>query len=149
MKTLLVPVDLSRVSNRVCIVACDLARAAGAKLVLLHVVPPQSIALRAYGFAAAEVRTMMAGLEKREMRRLLALARRCEQRGVKVQAILRTGVPAATVLAKAASLRAAMIVLGSHGHSAAFDLVVGSTAQKILRKSSVPVVVVPMRPEKT
>lgn len=146
MKTLLVPVDLSRLSTRVCTVACDLARSSGAKLVLLFVVPSQTVALRAYGFAAAEVRTMMAELEQRELRRLHALARRCERSGVSVQAILRTGSPAPTILAKAASLHAAMIVIGSHGHTAAYDLVVGSTTQRVLRKATVPVLVVPMAP---
>lgn len=149
MKTLLVPVDLSRVSSRVCTVACDLALATGAALVLLHVVPRQAVVLRAYGFAAAEVRTMMRELEKREMRRLLRLARRCEGRGVSVQAVLRTGAPAPTILAKAAALRAAMIVIGSHGHTAAYDFVVGSTTQRVLRKAGVPVLVVPMRPAKS
>lgn len=145
MKTVLVPVDLSRVSARVGDAAVALARASGAKLVLLHVVPPPAVTLRGYGFAAAEVRTMMAALEKRALRRLLALARRCQLRGVAVQAILRTGAPAATILAKAGSLHAAMIVLGSHGHSAAYDLAIGSTAQQVLRGARRPVLVVPQR----
>lgn len=144
MKTLLVPVDLSRASGRVCAAACALARTQGARIVLLHVVPPQSVMLRGFGFAAGEVRSMLGALEKREMHRLLALAARCEKAGVTVQAILRTGEPAATVVAKAASLHATMIVLGSHGHGAAYDLVVGSTTQKVLRLAKVPVLVVPL-----
>lgn len=145
MKTLLVAVDLSRGSSRVCDAACDRAGAEGARLVLLHVVPRQGVALRAFGFAAAEVRTMMARLEKREARRLLALARRGEKRGLEVQAIIQTGAPAATILAKAKSLRAGLIVLGSHGHSAAYDLIIGSTAQRVLQAAEVPVLVVPLR----
>ncbi len=144
MKTILVAVDLSRHTDRLCTAATDLARRDGARLVLLHVVPPQAVALRGFGFAAAEVRSMLGALEKREMRRLLAYAARCEKAGVTVQAILRTGVPASTILAKAASLHAALLVLGSHGHGAAYDLVVGSTTQKVLRQAKVPVLVVPL-----
>lgn len=146
MKTILVAVDLSRHTGRLCAVATELARREGARLVLLHVVPPQSVVLRGFGFAAAEVRTMLAALEKREMHRLLAHAARCEKAGVSVQAILHTGEPASTILAKAASLHASTIVLSSHGHGAAYDLVVGSTAQKVLRQTRVPVLVVPLPP---
>lgn len=146
MKTLLVAVDLSRASRRVCDVACALAKAGESKLVLLHVVQPQQVALRAFGFAAGAVNTMLATLERRAARDLLALARRCEKKGVEVQAIQRTGEPAPTILAKAGSLSAKVIVLGSHGHTAAFDLLVGSTAQRVLRQAKVPVVVVPMSP---
>lgn len=146
MKTLLVAVDLSRASRRVCDVACALAKSGGAKLVLLHVVQSQQLALRAFGFAAGTVNSMLATLERRATRDLLALARRCERKGVAVQAIQRTGEPAPTILAKVRSLSAGGIVLGSHGHSAAFDLLVGSTTQRVLRQAKVPVVVVPMGP---
>ena len=144
MKTLLVAVDLSRASARVCDVACGLAESMQARLVLLHVVPPQKVALRAYGFAVGEVQTMLATLEKRATRDLLALARRCEKRGLAVEAVQQTGEAAPTILAKAKAFDADLIVLGSHGHSAAFDLLVGSTAQRVLRQAKAPVLVVPM-----
>ena len=144
MKTLLVAVDLSRASAQVCEVACGLAEPMGARLVLLHVVPPQKVALRAYGFAAGEVQTMLATLEKRATRSLLALARRCEKRGVAAEAVQRAGAAAPAILAQAKAFAADLIVLGSHGHSAAFDLLVGSTAQRVLRQAEIPVLVVPM-----
>ena len=38
-----------------------------------------------------------------------------------------------------------LIVVGSHGHSAIYDVLVGSYSAGILRKSDVPVLVVPTR----
>lgn len=145
MKTLLVAVDLFSGSTRVCDAACAIAGSENVRLVLLHVVSRQGVALRAFGFAAGEVRSMMAALQKREARRLLALARRGEKRGADVHAVIQTGEPAPTILAKAKSLRADLIVLGSHGHTAGYDLLVGSTAQRVLKGAEVPVLVVPQR----
>jgi nucleotide-binding universal stress UspA family protein len=41
---------------------------------------------------------------------------------------------------------AGLIVLGSHGHGAFYNLLVGSVAEGVLRESIVPVVVVPAKP---
>ena len=50
------------------------------------------------------------------------------------------------ILAKARSARAAYIVMGSHGHGAIYDLLVGSTTHGVLMNAPCPVLVVP--PEK-
>jgi nucleotide-binding universal stress UspA family protein len=144
MKTILVPVDLSRATSRVCDAACSLAQAIRGRLVLLHVVQPPPVELNSYGFAVADVRGMLAVLEKRAARKLLALGRRCEKSGRPVRAVQLTGKPVPAILAQAKVLKAEFIVLGSHGHNAAYDLLVGSTAQGILRQSRRPVLVVPM-----
>jgi nucleotide-binding universal stress UspA family protein len=150
MKTILVPVDLSDRSNRVCDAACDLAKATNAKLVVLHVVVAPPIVLNTYGFATAELGGMMRELEKRASRQSLALGRRCEKRlGRPVRVIQKTGDPVPVILAKARELKADCVVLGSHGHTAAYDLLVGSTTQKILRRARSPVLVVPMSAKAT
>lgn len=147
MKTILVPVDLSPGSGAVCDAACELARGSHSRLVLLHVVTPPPIILNGLGLAAAQVRGMEAELERRASREMLALGRRCERRiGRTVRVVQRTGTAVATILAKAAAENADLIVLGSHGHTAAYDLLIGSTAQAVLRRSKTPVLVVPMTP---
>ena len=56
-----------------------------------------------------------------------------------------TGHPVSSILAKAAATKAAYIVLGSHGHGAVYDLIVGSTTHGVLRRARCPVLVVPIR----
>jgi nucleotide-binding universal stress UspA family protein len=147
MKTILAALDLSPGSGRVCAAACALARPLDSHLVLLHVIVPPAVPLTGVGFAVSQVRSMMAALEKRAARRLEALGRRCEaQLGRHVSVALREGDPAALILGKAGTIRAGCIVLGSHGHTAAYDLLIGSTTQAVLRRSKCPVHVVPMRP---
>jgi nucleotide-binding universal stress UspA family protein len=48
-----------------------------------------------------------------------------------------------TLLQKSKDLRAELIVLGSHGRSAVYDLLVGSVAEGVVRRSGIPVLLVP------
>lgn len=147
MKTVLAAIDLSSGSNHVCASACSLAGAPDSHLILLHVIVPPVVPLTGVGFAVRQVRSMMASLKKRAGRRLEAHGRRCEARlGRKVSVELREGDPAALILGEAGEIRADCIVLGSHGHTAAYDLLIGSTTQAVLRRSKCPVHVVPVRP---
>jgi nucleotide-binding universal stress UspA family protein len=49
------------------------------------------------------------------------------------------------VLSEAKRLHAELIVVGSHGHGLLYDALLGSVSADILRKSSLPVLVVPTR----
>jgi nucleotide-binding universal stress UspA family protein len=144
MKKILVPVDLSRATGQVCTAAMGLARSLKGRIILLHAVPPPPVTLAAYGFAQAEVSRMLASLEIRATRRLLALGRRCEKSRRPVRVIQRIGRPVPTILAKVAALKPDLIVIGSHGHNAAYDLLVGSTTSGVIRNSRCPVLVVPI-----
>ncbi len=144
MKTILVPVDLSAATAKVCAAACDLARLIGGRVVLLHVVaPPPVVMSEYYAFDSGYVAQAMVALEKTATLRLRALARRFSRRA-RIRTVQVTGQPVPTILAKARASRAAYIVLGSHGHGAMFDLIVGSVTQGVLRKAPCPVLVVPM-----
>lgn len=59
------------------------------------------------------------------------------------------GSPASTIIGYASKIRADMIVLGSHGASDIRRLLVGSTAESVMRHASCPVLVLcsPERPE--
>src|SRR5947207_2984850 len=125
MKTILVPLDLSRAAVRVCNAACTLARLIQGRLILLHVVPPAPLVLSdAYAFDAGQLAEMSRGAERAAGRRLQVLARHCTKRKVRTTTVQLTGLPAGTILARAASSRAAYIVMGSHGHGAMHDLLV-------------------------
>jgi nucleotide-binding universal stress UspA family protein len=144
MKTILVPVDLSAATPRVCAAACDLAELIGGQVVLLHVVPPPPVMMNDYyAFDTGHLAQAMVAVEKGATLKLRALARRFAKRRP-VRTVQVTGQPVGTILARARATKAAYIVLGSHGHGAMFDLLVGSTASGVLRKARCPVLVVPM-----
>jgi nucleotide-binding universal stress UspA family protein len=144
MKTILVPLDLSPATVKVCDAACDLARLTGARLILLHIIqPPPVVMSEVYAFDATQLTDLQTTAGKVAGHKLKALARHCEKRGVRVTAVQRNGAPVAAILAKAASTRAGCIVMGTHGHGAIYDLLVGSTTHGVMKKAPCPVLVVP------
>jgi len=50
-----------------------------------------------------------------------------------------------STLKEADRLEAGMIVVGTHGHGAVYDVLIGSYSAGIIRKSKLPVLVVPVR----
>jgi nucleotide-binding universal stress UspA family protein len=144
MKTILVPLDLSAAAVQVCDAACELAKLIGARPILLHVVqPPPVVMSDVYAFDATQLTELGTAAEKNAVHKLRALARHCAKHEVRVTTVQRSGVPVTAILAKARSIRARYIVMGSHGHGAMYDLLVGSTTHGVLKKAPCPVLIVP------
>jgi universal stress protein E len=61
---------------------------------------------------------------------------------VRVVPALRQGIPSNEVIQLAHSEHAELVVIGRHGHRIIRDLVLGSTAEKVIQKANVPVLVV-------
>jgi nucleotide-binding universal stress UspA family protein len=144
MKTILVPLDLSTASVQVCDAACEFASLTGGKLILLHVVqPPPVMMSEVYAFDSGRLTELVGTARKVAANRLRALARRCEKRGLPVRSVLRTGPAVRTILTQATVAKAGLIVMGTHGHGAVYDLLVGSTTHGVLKRAPCPVMVVP------
>ncbi len=138
---ILCPTDFSVISMKAEAHATALARYYGATLHLLHVDPP-TLALSPYDGVLLDVRLFEE--QRRQAEHDLAVAReRARAGGVTAEVSLRGGDPAREVLAVAEALPADMIVLGSHGRSGVEHLVLGSVAEKVMRKAPCPVMVVP------
>lgn len=142
MKTILAPIDFSEATSLVCKVAGTLAKAVNARVILLHCVTPPII--------TTEQAPMMENLaeiteaaEKAATKQLTRLQARLQRQFVVAEVAQATGGPVDHILTQAADLHADYIVLGSHGHTALYELVLGSTTHGVLMKASCPVVIVP------
>lgn len=146
MKTILVPIDFSTATTRVCPAACNLGKLIHGRVALLHVIPPLPVMMNEYYvFDTGHMAQAMEVIEKQGTRKLRALGRRYHSRSWPVQTAQVRGQPAPTILANAEAFKAAYNVIGSHGHGAAYDLLVGSTTHGVLRKARCPVLVVPQQ----
>ena len=142
MKTILAPVDLSAAATRVADAACDLAPLVGGRVVLFHVVQPPPVVLsEVYAVDAGQLDELVAAAESAAETRLQKLAERCRGAGVPVEVVKLPGDPVHHILER--SRQADFVVLGSHGHGAMYDLLVGSTTHGILRRAACPVVIIP------
>jgi nucleotide-binding universal stress UspA family protein len=63
-----------------------------------------------------------------------------QERGLRLEVV--TGRPAQAIADRAAEIRADLVLLGAHGETHALDALVGTTAQKTVRLSVAPVLVV-------
>jgi nucleotide-binding universal stress UspA family protein len=146
MKTILTAVDFSPVTTKVLAGASALAQVAGSGILLLNVVEPAA-AYVPVG-AAMDVITAPVPLEPPDMdavkARLEELAAPLRAAGVNVETRAVIGLPADEILSIAADSGSGMIVLGSHGHGAVYQLFAGSIVTAVLHKARVPVTVIPV-----
>ena len=141
MKRILVPVDFSPATKVVVKTALSLADP-GAKLILLHgLVPP--LVTTDYGIGIEMLQETIALTEKNARRQLDHLKATLAKHDVTVTTEIVHGGAAGAILAHATRQRVDAIVLGSHGHTAFYDLLVGSTTKAVMKKAPCPVVIVP------
>ncbi len=144
MKPILAALDLSGVSDAVVAQAARLAAALEAPLTLLTVLV-SPVFLESYAPPPKSLARVLTSNAKAATARLEELRDALRARGLAVSVEIVAGHPARTIAERAAALRASHLVIGTHGHGALYDLVVGSTTQSLLKLSPCPVLVVPAR----
>jgi nucleotide-binding universal stress UspA family protein len=142
MKTVLAPIDFSPVSLRVIEQATQIARAIGARLVLLNVVPPPPSLASGLDQADLAARVHLQA-ETEAAAKLSALQKQLRDDGVTAHVVHHVGQPGPGILEQAERLDADYVVMGSHGHGAFYDLIVGSTTTRVLKQARCAVVIVP------
>ncbi|HTF33654.1 MAG TPA: universal stress protein [Myxococcota bacterium] len=142
MSHILAAVDFSSISERVLQNAELLARAQGGRLTLLHVAapPPEFVG---YEPGPQSVRDGRAKSLREEHSVLQQHAATLRERGLDAHALVVEGPNVETILREAQRLGSTMIVIGSHGHGALHDALVGSVSAGVIRGSSCPVLIVP------
>ena len=140
---LLVPVDFSTCSLPLIDEAARLAKPLGAEIVLLHVADkppglPQGSLVRPDG-VVVKVET---ALTKDSDTHLAPLVARVRAAGVPVRALTRMGPVVDTIARTVDEVGARMVVMGTHGRSGVARMVLGSIAEAVVRRATVPVVLV-------
>jgi len=137
-KHILCPVDFSEPSAHAIQYAIALARLHRADLTALHVYPPAFVPPDA---PVLDVRSRDDSLRTLETE-TAALFADASMRGLRVEVLVEPGQPAREILTHAAELPADVIVMGTHGAGGFEHLMLGSVAEKVLRKSTCPVLTV-------
>lgn len=141
MKTILAPIDFSKVSAAVVKEAVALAQSLKGRVVLLTVVQPPVVVTEYAGMM--DVAELTATGEKNARRQLAEVEEQLKSDAIDVTSIQVTGTPVPLIIEQAEECDADYIVMGSHGHTAFYDLLVGSTAHGVLKRAKCPVVIVP------
>lgn len=148
MKTFLVPIDFSAVSEEIIDTAVTFARAFDGKVVLLHTVQSQIITSE-YALPAEALHEAMLAEEKSATVKLAHYAEMFHRADMAVETIVRQGPPVTAILEVAAKVSADYIIMGSHGHGRFYDLLVGSTASGVIKGATCGVIIMPPEEKKT
>jgi universal stress protein A len=139
---ILVPLDVGEPCDSIANWAIEWARMKRAGLILLHALPqvnayatPVFIDQRTYDDYYSRARESA----NRHLERIAATATAA---GVDVLTRVRVGFAAEEILETAREENADLIVLGTHGRRGLAHLVLGSTAEKVVRLATCPVFVV-------
>jgi len=132
MNKILFPTDFSHTGDAALVLATSLARDTGATMLIVHVEEPP----HAYG--GGEMYYGMVDPDPAEQRRMLQQVVPTDP-AVPFEHRLITGDPATGIVQLAKEEGADLIVLGTHGRTGFKRLVMGSTAEAVVRHASCPV----------
>jgi nucleotide-binding universal stress UspA family protein len=141
---ILIAVDFSDVSRKMLATVTGMPRHPDAKVFVVHVAEPEP---EFVGWDAGPevVRDQIAAEFHRERHAVEEMAGELRKNGIDAAGLVVQGPTVATILDEVRRREAGLVVVGSHGHGAAYDLTVGSISTGVIRHSPVPVLVVPNR----
>lgn len=138
-RRILVPLDFSLTSLRALKLAVPLARRSEARLLLLNVIEPNPYATGMEGAVLVLPEVTVARNAKKQ---LPQVARRFVPKSIPVTSLVGNGRAADVIVKTAEEKGADLIMLSTHGHTGLDRLLMGSTAEQVVRSAKCPVFVV-------
>ena len=143
LNKVLVPTDFSEFSKPAMDYGCAVAARFGAQLHLLHVVPdPAMLVPEAHAFSVEAMQAQTAALIDDAKDRLSKLPADGWEDGQPVVREVRTGVVFMETIDYVRTHDIDLLVIGTHGRSGLMHVLMGSVAEKIVRKAPCPVLTV-------
>ena len=136
-KRIVVANDGSEGGYKALVMACDLAKREGGKLHMISVEQLPNIP------ASIDEVVEAKNEENHKFHDALARARAlAKKKGVKLDAEVVAGHPVAAIVSRVKAIKADLLIVGFMGHSALYERIIGSTADRLVRLAPCPVLVV-------
>lgn len=152
IKKLLLPVDFSPGSEMATQVAADMAARLGAEVDVLHVWDPKRRDPREQWTELSTNLPGEQGVDEFVTGHVVTLLREVVARlravGLQARGRFEPGDPATTIVAFATTGGYSAIVMGTFGRTAIKEALIGSCAERVVRTSPIPIMVVPTQPDK-
>ncbi|MGV0751020.1 universal stress protein [Empedobacter brevis] len=141
MKKALITLDLRKNSDKLVQAAIEWARAFDAQIILLHVelVDSDNKSLDTYSHEDKEKVIM----RDENMKKILEMEQRLTEQEISFARIIRFGNPQDVILDVAKSEDVDLIFIGLNKHSAAYKFLIGSVADLVVKKTEIPVLLIP------
>ncbi|HZV97022.1 MAG TPA: universal stress protein [Candidatus Nitrosocosmicus sp.] len=142
IRRILLPTDFSSASRAAFKRALELARASRAQLIVVHVIEP-TLPMVGEGYIPPQtyesIEASAHAYAKRNLDKVVAVARKA---GVRATARVLEGSAHERIVRAARSLRADLIVMGTHGRAGLARLILGSVAGRVIALAHCPVMTV-------
>ena len=145
IRRILCPIDFSDHSRRALDHAVAIARWYESTITVLHVFSPTPVAAFGPGPVVFEAMVLTSVDRDQLLADIKAFAETESAPGITIEAVVREGNTPSEILEQANGMKADLLVIGTHGRSGFERLVLGSVAEKVLRKANCPVLTVPKR----
>ena len=145
IQRILCPIDFSDHSRRALDHAIAIARWYTSTVTVLHVFPSAQVAPVGPGPVVVEPIFLSPVDRDKLLADTKAFAATESAPGITMETAVREGSVAAEILEHAETIKANLLVIGTHGRSGFERLLLGSVAERVLRKARCPVMTVPSR----
>jgi len=138
LKTIVCAVDFSEYADYALRYAVDLAKIFDADLRLIHVV--ELPFLPSYSLAGVpDLSLPVDEIEEGSRGRMQDVLKDCRRKHAKVEGEVRTGTAFLEIINYAREVGADLVVVGTHGRTGLSHMIIGSVAEKVVRKAPCPV----------
>ncbi|HSO19989.1 MAG TPA: universal stress protein [Desulfosarcina sp.] len=142
-RKILYPTDFSDVAEKALDYIKRLNVAGGREVIILHVINRRIIdGLLRHGMLEKDIEKWRAKAAEVGQETLAQMRRQLEYSGFTVRTLIKTGYPSQVILDVEKKELPSIIVIGSHGRSNLGDMLLGSVSDRVIRKSTRPVLVV-------
>lgn len=143
MKNILVTIDFKKNEQLLIDKAFQLAESFDSKLWLIHIAAPDPDFV-GYEVGPQYIRDGRAADLRKEHKLLQEYAETIKKNGVNAEGILVQGATIEMIMKEAKKLNVDLIVAGHYEHNFIYKAFVGSVSAEILKKSNIPVLMVPL-----
>jgi nucleotide-binding universal stress UspA family protein len=143
IKKVLIAMDYDETAQKLGEAGFSMANAMNAETILLHVISEKPVYYSAYTYMR-ELQVDIIGDLKKSTQQFLDKAKK-HLGDESIITVLKGGEIADTILKTANELKVDVIVMGSHSRRWLENIILGSEAQEVLKKTKIPLFIVPTR----
>jgi nucleotide-binding universal stress UspA family protein len=142
LKHIMCPIDFSENSEHALLYAATLAKSYEATLHLIHVVQPSMTSVTGDPYIPEFSAELMQEISAAAKQRLEDIAAPLKAEIPQVVIQMCTGAPFVEIIEAARTQDIDLIVMGTHGRTGLVHMMIGSVAEKVVRKAPCPVLTV-------
>lgn len=145
---ILVPIDFSEYSKLALDYAIEFAKKFQSELFLIYVIEP-IVYPSDFGLGQVPINQVDFEIQSRAEEELKKIITEKVPQNIKTNFVVKTGKPFIEIINTATESESDLIIIASHGHTGIEQILFGSTAEKVVRKSPIPVLTLRMKNNKT